>query len=130
MTETRREVIEDAELRHLVDQRSARTVVVLVEARSATVDRVVERGHAPISPRTVPVAAPEPGDGSAEDEALVAAVTAITGRVPHHLPAAHAFVVEASGDQLARLAALHSVLAIRPCRRITAQAEPRTDGGR
>lgn len=34
MTETRREVIEDAEQRRLVDQRSARTVVLLVEARA------------------------------------------------------------------------------------------------
>jgi hypothetical protein len=47
-------------------------------------------------------------------------ITRITGRTPHYLRSAGAFVVEASGGQLAELATLPSVARIGPSRHVHA----------
>ena len=108
----RREVIDDETVRRLVDRRSSHRMLVLVEPSRPTVRRTVRRGNARESRDTVQVSVPT-GDGGD----LAAAIRRITGRPPHYLVAAGAFVVEATGEQLAELAALPCVATIRASRR-------------
>jgi hypothetical protein len=122
----RREAIGDEELRRLADQRSHRMVWVLVEPRQPTVARALERDHGTMAPGRVHVLVPERSD-TGNDE-LAAAITCITGRTPHYLSAPGVFVARASGAQLAKIDALPSVAAIRPCRHVDARPAPTVEG--
>ncbi len=115
-----REVIRDEDLRRLVDRRSHRMMLVLVEPRGATVDHTLDRPHGSMSPARVQVAVPQ--RDRRDGETMAAEIARITGRPPRYLRAAGAFVTEASGDQLAEIASLPSVATIRPSRYVHVRA--------
>jgi hypothetical protein len=121
MTDRVDEVIRDESLRRLAHERSAATASVLIEVTVPTASRPVRVGRRrpPISgqPTTVTVVVPLQPDGQPPPEAA-RAVTEVLGRTPRFLRAAHAFVSEATGAQLAALAASPSVHAIRPSKRV------------
>ena len=117
VNDVHREVIRDHELRRLAEGHSHQTVHVLVEPRQATAGHTVLRGRQTTAPGPVQVWVPaHRGTG---DEKWAGDITRVTGRRPHYLRAAGAFVAVASGDQLALLATLPWVAAIRPCRRVS-----------
>jgi hypothetical protein len=118
-------VIRDVELRRLVDLRSHRRVRVLVELQQPTTSRPVERGHEAMSPGSVQIAVPESGGNGEKKPA--AELARITGRTPQYLRSAGAFVISVSGDQLADIAALPWVAAIRPCRHLSVPPSPTVD---
>ena len=110
------EVIPDEYLRDLAERRSHRMVLVLVEPRRPAIGRTLDWPHGATSPLRIEVTRAE-RDGS-DREALVSEIFRITGHTPSYLPAAGAFVTEASGEQLAELATLPWVATIRPSRHV------------
>ena len=111
------DVFRDVELRRLADRRSHRRVHVLVELRQPTTARALQRGREATSRGPLQIEVPD-HRGNAEEK-RAAEISRITGRTPHYLRSAGAFVTTASGNQLADIAALPWVAAIRPCRHIS-----------
>lgn len=121
-----REVIRDVELRRLADRRSHRRVRVLVALRQPTTARSLRRGREAASRGPLQI---EVADHRSYTEVMRAAeITHITGHTPHYLRSAGAFVTTTSGNQLADIAALPWVAAIRPCRHISVPPSPTVDG--
>jgi hypothetical protein len=123
-----RDVIRDVELRRLADHRSQRRVRVLVALRQPTTARPLRRGREATSRGPLQIAVPDHW-GHAEEK-RAAEITGITGHMPHYLRSAGAFVTTASGDQLADIAALPWVAAIRPCRHISVPPSRTVDSER
>jgi hypothetical protein len=121
MTDRLDEVIRDEFLRRLAQDRSAAAAHVLIEVAPPTIARLVRLGRQrpPISgqPGAVTVTVPS-GDGEGPPLEAARAVAEVLGRRPHYLRAAHAFVSDVTGAQLAALAASPEIRAIRPCRRV------------
>ena len=94
-------VIEDGPLRRLALDRSARTAPVLIEVAPSGAEAVeIRLGGATVG-------RPAAVDG---------AVRTVLGHAPRYLRAAHSYAAVATGAQLAALAALPGVAAIRPDR--------------
>ncbi len=113
-------VITDGSLRRLAHERSDASVSVLIEVSGPTegVEVPIGRG-AGIGGRPGTVAVAASRASSAAPANAASAVTGILGRTPHYLRAARSFAAEATGAQLAALAASPVVAAIRPDRPLT-----------
>jgi hypothetical protein len=111
-------VITDASLRALAHNESGASAPVLIELDGPMAARRVDLGRrrdeVGSTPSSVVVIAPAGRPAAA----AVRAVAGILGHTPRYLRAAGAFAAEATGAQLAALAATPAVRAISPNRRI------------